>query len=115
MVKVIGEPEFRRSMRRPLATPHEASREPPADTRQPSLVQPVSAALIAAKSGGHANLVTTHPQGCEQKLGDPAISRRNRMIRRLQRRVKGDTHSISATRRPISIAPHRASESVFLW
>jgi hypothetical protein len=53
----------------------------------------VAAPVIAAKSGGYQGVVASQPQGREEQLRDPSISRRNWMIGRFQRRVKCDTHS----------------------
>ena len=93
MIEVIGKPKLRSSLRRLAAAANKTRRKPCADRRHPSLAQRVAAPVIAAKSGGYQGVVASHPQGREEQLRDPSVSRRNWMIGRFQRRVKGDTHS----------------------
>jgi hypothetical protein len=80
-------------LRRLAAAANKTRRKPCADRGHPSLPRRVAAPVVAAKSGGYLRIVASHPQGREEKLRDPSISRRNWMIGRFQRRVKCDTHS----------------------
>src|SRR5260370_28591005 len=95
MIKVIGKPKLRSSVRRLAAPAKKTRRKSCADRGYPSLAHRVAAPVIAAKSGGYQDVVASHPQGREEELRDPSVSRKNWMIGRFQRRVKGDTHSSS--------------------
>jgi hypothetical protein len=81
-------------LRRLAAAANKTRRKPRADRRHPSLAQRVAVPVKTAESGGYQSIVASHSQGREEKLRDHSVSRRNWMIGGLQRRVKGDTHSI---------------------
>jgi hypothetical protein len=93
MIEVIGEPELWSSLRRFAAAADKAGCKSCADSCHPSLAQWIAAPVVAAKSGGYQRIVASRPQGREEQLRDPSISRRNWMIGRFQRSVKCDAHS----------------------
>jgi hypothetical protein len=93
MIEVVGKPKLWSSLRRLEAAADKAGRKSRADRRHPRLAQRVAAPVIAAKSGGYEGVVASHPQGREEQLRDLSVPRRNWMIGRFQRRIKGDTHS----------------------
>ncbi len=94
VVEVIGEPEAR-SLGFP--EPRQSPRQPPGQALthalQPLLAGPVAAAFIAAKTGHELGRVTGRQQGLEQQIGDQAVAGRDRMVRRLKRRVERNLHA----------------------
>jgi hypothetical protein len=68
--------------------------DPPTELGKPSLADAIAAPFVAAKAGDEEGLVSSQAESCEEELRHPAISGRNRVIRRLQRRVKSDAHAL---------------------
>jgi hypothetical protein len=67
---------------------------PIAKRRQSSLMKRIATSLVAAKARSKERVVSGNPQRREEQLRDPTVSRRNRMIGRLERCVEGDAHSL---------------------
>jgi hypothetical protein len=91
---MIGKPKVRGGLRIRSPAADKTVRKAAADGRQPSLTPLVAMPVIAAQSRRNERIVASPPQGRKEQLRDPAVSRRNWVIRRLQGSVKGDTHAI---------------------
>jgi hypothetical protein len=68
--------------------------DPPTERGEPSLTDGIAGSLVTAKAGDEDGFVSGQPEGCQEKLRHPAVSGRDRVIGRLQRRVKGDAHAL---------------------
>ena len=100
VIEVIGKPKFRRCLGRFAAAAEEILGERRAEQGQSLLTHRIATPFVAPKPGGYKSVVPGKLQSREKQLRDPAVSGRDRMIRRLQGRIKGDAHSIQALSRP---------------
>ena len=66
--------------------------DPLTERGEPGLTERIARSVIAAKAGGEDGLVPGKTESCKEELRHPAISRRNGVIGRFQRRVEGYAH-----------------------
>ena len=70
--------------------------DPLTERGKPGLTERIAIPVVAAKARGEEGLMPGKTEGCKEELRHPAISRRDGVIGRLQRRVEGYAHAGSA-------------------
>ena len=94
VINMIRKPHFWRKPRKLLAVAENAVGDPLSDCGDSGLSEIIATGLIATKPRDQNSLMPGKAENCEEQLRDLSIARRNRMIGRLQRSVKGDPHAL---------------------
>src|SRR5438552_7359615 len=94
MVEMVGKPQLWCGFRHIPAALDKMFGEPTPKRGEPGLMVRIAISFETAKARGEHRLMPGELESCEEKLRDPAISRGNGMIGRLQRCVEGDPHAV---------------------